>query len=674
MSITKTIGGDRLGSGNKMKQSMHNYQRSNHNLSYIWKSTMAPGTLVPFLFEPMQIDDTWDIKLDAHVMTNPTIGALFGSYKLQLDVFTCPIRLYQGLLHNNKIGIGMEMDKVKLPLLRYKMPNLKEMILSQKQIEAETEPIDMQQINPSSLLSYLGQKGAYTIEDPEVVVERNGLGMLMYYDIYKNYYANKQEEVGAYINYKSTVTNAEIKAVYINFDIASQGMIMYENDAIRITMTDGSTENILFEVADQDQAGNGPAFSISMEELVKEVKTYEFNVNGEKRNWITGLVKKEYSGLTYRSVKVVPTSKRRPEVDTFPLKNIDTMREDILAETRASGAFIIEEYTYPPYGTSLIFDQNIGIMGKNRSYFPMQGLVLKTYQSDLYNNWISTEWIEGENGISALTAVDVSDGTLNLDSLLLAKKVYNMLTRIAISGGTYGNWLEAIYGSSGNIMSETPIYEGGLSKEIVFQEVISNSASENEPLGTIAGRGTLSKKHKGGKMIVRCKEPSYLMGIVSITPRIDYSQGNRWDIHLKTMNDFHKPELDAIGFQDLITDQMAAADTYTNDSGQPIFNAAGKVPAWMNYMTNVDKSFGNFADENNQMFMTLNRRYEYEIDTSVDPEFRRVKILDLTTYIDPEKFNYIFAQTDITAQNFWVLLSVGLQTRRKISARQIPNL
>ena len=36
---------------------------------------------------------------------------------------------------------------------------------------------------------------------------------------------------------------------------------------------------------------------------------------------------------------------------------------------------------------------------------------------------------------------------------------------------------------------ETPVFEGGTSQEIVFQEVISNSATENEPLGTLAGRG-----------------------------------------------------------------------------------------------------------------------------------------------------------------------------------------
>ena len=48
------------------------------------------------------------------------------------------------------------------------------------------------------------------------------------------------------------------------------------------------------------------------------------------------------------------------------------------------------------------------------------------------------------------------------------------------------------------------------------------------------------------------------MGIVSITPRVDYCQGNDWDmIQLKTMDDLHKPALDGIGYQDLLTYEMA---------------------------------------------------------------------------------------------------------------------
>ena len=73
---------------------------------------------------------------------------------------------------------------------------------------------------------------------------------------------------------------------------------------------------------------------------------------------------------------------------------------------------------------------------------------------------------------------------------------------------------------------------------------------------------------------------------------------------------------------------------------------------------------GDFAVAGNSMFMTLNRRYEQET----------TGIGDLTTYVDPSKFNEIFAQTSLDSQNFWVQISNRIIARRKMSAKVIPNL
>ena len=67
---------------------------------------------------------------------------------------------------------------------------------------------------------------------------------------------------------------------------------------------------------------------------------------------------------------------------------------------------------------------------------------------------------------------------------------------------------------------ETPTFEGGVSQEIVFQEVVSNSASQDEPLGTLAGRGVTTGRQKGGHIRIKVTEPCYIMCICSITPRI----------------------------------------------------------------------------------------------------------------------------------------------------------
>ena len=87
-------------------------------------------------------------------------------------------------------------------------------------------------------------------------------------------------------------------------------------------------------------------------------------------------------------------------------------------------------------------------------------------------------------------------------------------------------------------------------------------------------------------------------------------------------------------------------------------------------MTNVNRTFGNFAPEMPESFMVLNRNYEF----SPNAVTNGTKIADLTTYIDPVKFNYIFAYTNLDAMNFWVQTKFDIKVRRLISAKQIPNL
>ena len=142
---------------------------------------------------------------------------------------------------------------------------------------------------------------------------------------------------------------------------------------------------------------------------------------------------------------------------------------------------------------------------------------------------------------------------------------------------------------------------------------------------------------------------------------------------LDTIEDLHKPALDGIGFEDLLQERMAWWGSYYNAKGDLIKMAAGKVPAWINYMTAVDETHGDFADENKTMYMTLNRRYQYrQPNLSIHKTLQG--IIDLTTYVDPTKYNYSFADTTLDAQNFWVQIGMQIFSRRVMSAKIIPNL
>ena len=109
---------------------------------------MSAGTLVPFMSKLALPGDTFDIELACEILTHPTIGPLFGSYKVQLDIFQVPVRLYQAKLHMNALNVGKEMQNVKLP----------QIVMQANNIDTSKD-IDNQQINPSSIFSYLGIRG-----------------------------------------------------------------------------------------------------------------------------------------------------------------------------------------------------------------------------------------------------------------------------------------------------------------------------------------------------------------------------------------------------------------------------------------------------------------------------------------------------------------------------------
>lgn len=644
--MKKTLGGDRLGSGKKMQVEMHNYERSTHDLSYVWRSTMSAGTLVPFLNEIALPGDTFDIDLECAMMTHPTIGPLFGSYKVQLDVFQAPIRLYNSLLHNNMLGIGLNISKVKFPQIKLTANSI-----------AGVNDKDNGQINPSCLLSYLGIRGVgYT--NSTQTRNFNAIPILAYWEIYKNYYANKQEGIGAVIH-STAGAYTPITSIAISDEFTSLAWTLLEaptlsstNDLTpysKFTLTYSGTANpdrIMINMSGRGSVPFSQIVSSYTDTGTTLVGYYDFARWGQ-----------DYA-MNWSHYNINAPLEVEPQVVTFDLDNIDTMRKEILAYQSETIPFVYNDETdLSPYNYLTTATSDIP-----HKLMSQEGLAVKTYQSDLFNNWLETEWI---GAISTASAVSTVGDSFTIDQLQLANKVYEMLNRIAVSGGSYDDWLDAVYTHERIKRAESPIYHGGLIKELVFEEIVSTAATETQDLGTLAGKGRLSSKHKGGKIVIKVDEPSYIIGIISLTPRVDYSQGNRWDANLETMDDLHKPALDEIGFQDLITEQMAYWDTYW-DGTKWVQRSAGKQPAWINYMTNYNRAYGNFAIETNQMFMTLNRRYEFDTVGNA--------IKDLTTYIDPKKYNFIFAQTSLDAQNFWAQVGVNMIARRKMSAKVMPNL
>lgn len=664
------IGKNTLGDNNKMSVELREYGRSTHDLSYAWRSPMGVGTLVPFMKLLALPGDTFDIDLDSKVLTHPTVGPLFGQFKMQADIFTCPIRLYQAQLHNNALNIGLDMKKVKLPKF---VQNYKSLGPGNTRKAKKT--------GKGSLAEYLGLRYEPFREKPNNV---NAVPYFAYYDVFKNFYANKQEDYfmimgGGVIVSSGTVTTEDTvlykvddAGLYINRK-NSQGE--NANKPVKFTISKelweaSKKENTVTLYYDVDTEPVSITINAINSYVETETESGEVvTVTCRNRTKLVFANKELSAGVHAAAGKRWDSSQGvwiPTYTSSYKLEEIDNLREYILKQGKKE-ILIAANSTEEWLGTSFIKDVLVGTANKGENdpnnkmpiiQMEMGGLCLKTLQSDIFNNWVNKEWVDGDNGIKAITDVAITDGKLNLDSLNIAQKVYNMLNRIAVSGGSYKDWIETVYTTDYYFRAETPVYEGGMSTIIDFEAVVSNSASTasgiEEPLGSMAGRGYNGQK-KGGRINIKINEPCYIMGIASITPLVDYSQGNDWDNWLETMDDLHKPQLDGIGYQDLMENKMHGLARMEL--------AIGKQPAWLDYMTNFNKSFADFAAGEQESYMVLNRIY------NVDDEGH---ITNATTYINPKDYTYIFATNTETNRDFWVQIGCGVTARRVMSAAQIP--
>lgn len=680
--MKKTLGGDRLRSESKMEVYLPNFGRSSHNVGKIIRTSQACGTIVPYWCQIGLDGTTFYVDITTKVKTLPTTGPVFGSFKHQIDVFVIPIRLYIAALHNNALGVGLNMSKVLLPCFQAMTANT----------SIYDNDTNRGQVNPSSLLSYIGIKGFGYSTVNQYLRRFPAMFNLAYWDIFKNYYANKQEEnayvitgvnhtwkkfsVGDGVSWIKTWTDnsSEVykieptteKPKYIRLEF-EENISPEEVNEIQLLTNDPNLtvaanrltklgDAFIFERTDPEALGlKAP------DNPKKATKVYVYKVKK--------IIQIAYSkGATGKQPITMPDN-QKIKLTPFPLKNIDEERAFILA-AHSTSAYVLNPQKMP-YAAAIA---PIELPNYNRTktycssnaWYSQAGLAVKTYLSDRFNNWLNTEWIDGTTGgINAITAVDVTDGKLTMDALILQKKIFNMLNRVAITDGTYQAWREATYGIRSATLPESPIFCGGMQSEIAFDEIVSNSATDEEPLGTLAGRGVATMYKSGRGLKIKCTEPSMIMALGSITPRIDYSQGNKWWTRLESMDDFHKPTLDAIGFQELITEEVAAWNTELDDDYSCIYSSLGKQPSWIEYTTDVNETYGEFAAGMPLAFMCLNRVYEENSDHTIG---------NASTYIDPTIYNNIFAESRLSSQNFWVQVAFDVTARRVMSAKQIPNL
>lgn len=527
---------------------------AHHDRSHYLRTSMAPGLGYPIYCREALPGDQIQLEFKHLMNTQAILNPLYGSYRLQICVFFAGTSLYIPRLWRN----GFMSKSRGILDISYPIYTL-----------SATDPIT--RVHESSLPAFLGLGvgfGRFTVTAPTKGSTINLVPYLMYYDIFRHYYANRQEN---------------------QYPV----MVASWSDPHRVRY---------YALEDLDNLYlNLPA-------------------NGGSMN------SHSYIGRT-------------------PIPQIFVPQQ--------AGSAVVSPSMIAPLG----------------------GLFQCCYMPDRMNVILNDSFFD--KNVSTVTVSTVGD-SFQVDQLVTAKKLWNARNKDVITNGTFKDWIRVHFGVTPKIMDDMPTFCGAVSSDILFEDIrATTSARIGDADQYLGDKGSSAVGYGDSRRFnIVADRPGYVMAIATLVPRVDYYQfTERYALHSK-LSDSFMPEYNGIGYQDvLISDLNTEFPKDWNSSvavsvdNNPFAQSVGKQPAWIEYMTAVNKIRGTFCSTEKSWVLARDMR----ANTKPSAEDSPVQNTAFTAYIDPADWNQPFADQSTTAQNFYAQFYIRDRVRSTVLKRLRPK-
>lgn len=178
-------------------------KKSNVNLSHVSPTTLAPGNLIPISFTRILAGDDLRFKPSAFVQAMPMNAPLVNGFKLCLEYFFVPDRLYNWDLLMDNTGVTDDPDNVKFPQINayggWGTGRVAFTLSTEAGARGAATLIAQNVVQPGSLADYcgfpVGLLPTYNVvADTDDRNRFSALKMLGVLDIFYHYYVNQQIE------------------------------------------------------------------------------------------------------------------------------------------------------------------------------------------------------------------------------------------------------------------------------------------------------------------------------------------------------------------------------------------------------------------------------------------------------------------------------------------------
>lgn len=548
--------------------------RSNFNAGYKNRFSMDFGYLIPAGLWDIPSNSHFELDMQAVLSSNPTLAPVLGTMKFRAEAYYIEKAAYVDLLRNNE---KVPLDR-NVPFPTFEGDNFG---TAGYLFSPQSGIFDFLQMYPAGWSSNMYGGDAQSDRMPPL----NAIPLLMYYDIYRNYYCNPQDD----------------------------------------------------------------------------------NIPIRTRAFTTG------SGAT-------------------------TIRDTFV--TRAKLDYFIKSARVDPDKVSTYYARlvsgNLPFLQTGQTAWPSSqdheryrhfGLMRRTLNNDFFTSFMSNENVELMSTYSSNVSVD--GGQFNIMQIVQANRDWRFATRSLLWGTDWKDYNKIHYGVDLRIPYGKPQFLGALVNNVTFQDVISQTqagaqdapATNNTNLGSRAGLayGAL-KNHKGKFVEFNSKDECYVMVLISIVPDVDYFQGID-PMYFKT-NLAHSwaVEYNSLGMQDFHrawASVVLGRDVEGSRQPWPSYNdSIWKVPIWFEYMAKYNQLHGQFTQDFQNRYWTFARPFNSLLDLFdgvFEDDDEPSTYHNLSTYVVPEMFNYIFANT-LGEDNFQVQVRFDARLNNMLDKNVIAYL
>lgn len=169
---------------------------------------------------------------------------------------------------------------------------------------------------------------------------------------------------------------------------------------------------------------------------------------------------------------------------------------------------------------------------------------------------------DGSLLVDALNRARISNASFDVADLRAIFAQTRVFERLARCGSRYTEYLRANFNTSPSDGTlQRAVYLGGFSQPIVTTEIAQTAADGDNAVGTLRGKGISDSGGFAAPYFV--KEFGIIMGILTIMPEINYTQGIDREYTYKERFDFFNPS-----FQNLSEQEVRNAELFVGPDGK----------------------------------------------------------------------------------------------------------